>query len=77
MPNTAMKSRTTLKTRPAAVLHTDARKMSVMPLDGVRNFLTSFENAFGHGSNFEMKTIAEATECFETSSVVFRKPNKK
>lgn len=62
MPSTAMKSRTTLETRPSAVLHTDVAEISLISVGGSRYFVTLIDEASRHVSAFHKEIKAEAAE---------------
>lgn len=62
MPNTALKSKKTLETRPRAVLDTGAAQISVIYVSDVSYFVTFINKASEHVSAFLMTPKAEAAE---------------
>lgn len=62
MPNTAMKSRKTLETRPCAVSHTNNVEMSEASIYSARYFVKISNKACGHITAFCMIVNAEVSE---------------
>lgn len=78
MRNTAIKSRTTPKTRPGAALHTNVVEISVTFINGARHLVTFIDEASGYVNTFHKKTKANAAKAlkFQAKRVERQTANK-